>query len=444
MQGEPVIPPVEPAGSPNAAPSGSSVRPPATPQAGPASAAGPASPAGFAPTAAACPAPGAGPVPVPAVGRDPAPASPAVPAPAGPAPAGPAPARAAAASPDPGGDELSGGAAYADDDDEPFDTAAYADPADDEPFDAAAYFNPYFGPPEGADAWLARVASPVADAYLAGRPQPPGAREALAAGFTHRDREPGARGFAAGGPLDTMEPGAVLAGFADDAVDGGLASLSDDELVGLMGAARRLASRAAGIELAAIAGLDSRRAAHARAVQDWRQHEHVADEVAVALTLTCRAADKLVDLANGVARLPAVTRALAEGRVDLPKAAVYVRELAGLGGVPAAAIAAVTIADAARLTTGELGEVLRRAVLAHDPAAARKRRQKAQKDARVETWAEPRGTAALAGRDLPPPGVLAADAHVDGLARQLKAAAAPGTLEQLRAKVFLALLTCTH
>jgi hypothetical protein len=196
MQGEPVIPPVEPAGSPKAAPSGSSVRPPATPQAGPASAAGPASPAGFAPTAAACPAPGAGPVPVPAVGRDPAAASLAVPAPAGPAPAGPAsagpasagpapagpapagpaPARAAAASPDPGGDELSGGAACAGEDDEPFDTAAYADLADDEPFDAEAFFNPYFGPPEGEDAWLAWVASPVADAYLAGRQPPPGAR----------------------------------------------------------------------------------------------------------------------------------------------------------------------------------------------------------------------------------------------------------------------------
>src|SRR6266704_731085 len=139
--------------------------------------------------------------------------------------------------------------------------------------------------------------------------------------------------------------------------------------------------------------------------------------------------------------MSAVTAALAAGRIDLPKAGVYVRELAGLGDVPAAAIAAVTIADAAGLTTGELGEVLRRAVLAHDPEAAGKRREKAQQDARVETWAESGGTAALAGRDLPPAAVLAADAHVDGLARQLRAAGAAGTLERLRATVFLALLT---
>ena len=262
---------------------------------------------------------------------------------------------------------------------------------DDEPFDAEAFFNPFFGPPEGEDAWLAQVASPVADEYLASTQLPAGAREALAAGFTHKDREPGARGFAAGGPLDAMEPGAVLAGFADDAVEDGLSALSDDELVGLMGAARRLASRAAGIELAAVAGLSSRRAAHARAINDRRQAEHVADEIAVALTLTCRAADKLLDLAAGVTRLPAVTAALAAGRVDLPKATVYVQELAGLGDVAAAAIAAVTIADAAGLTTGELQDVLHRAVLACEPEAAARRRKKAQKNARVESWPENSG-----------------------------------------------------
>src|SRR6266536_3769177 len=100
---------------------------------------------------------------------------------------------------------------------------------DGEPFDAEEFFNPFCGPPEGADAWLAQVASPVADAYLASIQPAAGGPEALAAGFTHRDQVPGARGFAAGGPLDTMEPGPVLAGFAEDAIDAGLSALSDDE-----------------------------------------------------------------------------------------------------------------------------------------------------------------------------------------------------------------------
>ncbi len=312
---------------------------------------------------------------------------------------------------------------------------------DGEPFDVEAYFDPDYGPPEGEDAWLAQVASPVADEYLAAHQPAPAAREVLAAGFTHRDREPGARGWAAGGALDVMEPGPVLAGFADDAISGGLPTLSDDELIGVLCAARRLASRAAGIELAAVTDLNARREAHAVKVRDRRQAEHVGDEIAAALRLTCRAADKLLALAVDVTRLPAVLKALADGRIDLPKAGVYAAELAGLPDLPAAAIAAVTITEAAGLTTGELGALLRRLVLAHDPDAARKRRQKAEKGARVETWAEAAGTAALAGRDLPPADALAADKNIDDHARQLKKAGAPGTLEWLRAQVFTALLT---
>ena len=80
-------------------------------------------------------------------------------------------------------------------------------------------------------------------------------------------------------------------------------------------------------------------------------------------------------------------------------------------------------------------------MLAIDAEAAIKRRTKAEKDARVETWTETAGTSALAGRDLPPAHVLAADRHLDALARWLKGHGAEGTLDQLRAKVYIALLT---
>ncbi|MGD0685004.1 MAG: hypothetical protein ABSA03_07775, partial [Streptosporangiaceae bacterium] len=181
-------------------------------------------------------------------------------------------------------------------------------------------------------------------------PLPPAAREVLAAGFTHRDPEDGARGFAAGGPLDTLAPGAALAAAADTAATG-LAALNDDELVGLLCAARRLTSWAASVELRAVSGLAGRRAAHAAATGDSRQAGHVADEVAAALTLTCRSADRLLALAAAIARLPAVSAALQAGRIDMPKAIAFTGELSGLGDVAAAAVAAVTIPDAAELTT---------------------------------------------------------------------------------------------
>jgi DNA-binding PadR family transcriptional regulator len=211
--------------------------------------------------------------------------------------------------------------------------------------------------------------------------------------------------------------------------------------VGLLCAARRLSAWTASIELRAVSHLSGRRAAYAAATGDRRQADHVGDEVAAALTLTCRAADRLVSLAAGVTRLPAAAAALAAGRIDMPRAIVFTDELAGLGDVAAAAVAALVAPDAAGLTTSELRRMLHRAVLALDPEAATKRREKAQRDARVEVWAEPAGTAALAGRDMPPAEVLAADKHIDATARDLKAAGAEGTLEQLRARVFLTLLS---
>jgi uncharacterized protein DUF222 len=312
---------------------------------------------------------------------------------------------------------------------------------DEDPVDVAALDDPYCGPPDGDEAWLADVPAEVAAGYLDARPGPPPAPEALAAGFTHRDRSRGARGFAGGGSLDLMEPGPALAGFTANAFDDGLAALTDDELIGVLGAARRLSSWTASLEIGAVSQLDRRRAAAAAATRDSRQVDHVSDEIAAALTLTGRAASRLLDLAAGITRLPAAAAALAAGRIDLPRARVLADELAGLDQLTAAAAAAALASDAAGLTTGQLRDAARRLVLAIDPDAARKRREKAQKSARVECWADPSGAWSLAGRDLPPADVLAADQSIDAAARDLKAAGAEGTLEYLRSRVFLARLS---
>src|ERR1022692_2196655 len=71
--------------------------------------------------------------------------------------------------------------------------------------------DPFAGPPDGPDAWLADLSAPEVDAFLeaaamAGTAARPASREAMAAGFTHRDPDPCAAGFAAGGPLDLLAP----------------------------------------------------------------------------------------------------------------------------------------------------------------------------------------------------------------------------------------------
>jgi hypothetical protein len=279
-----------------------------------------------------------------------------------------------------------------------------------------------------------------------------GLAEAFGAGFTHRHGGHGT-GFAAGGPLDAMLPGEELAWHVAAARRGGLARLSDYELCGLAHAARRLSSWQAELELAAITELDTRRTATAGPTAPdgrsagpggraaGRGGEHVCDEVAALLRLTGRAAGDLVDLARQLARLPQTAALLAAGIIDRDRADVVAGELALLSDDDAAAVENKITPRAAEMTTGQLRARAHHAVLARDPAAGTRRRKKAEKDARVEVWAEPAGTAALAGRDLSPAGVITADKTLDADARWLRRHGTPGSHDQLRAAAYLARLT---
>ena len=299
-------------------------------------------------------------------------------------------------------------------------------------------------PPDGAEAWLAGLPTPLLEDQLQDGRSSLARLRVIAAGFLPRERIGSAActgaGFGPGEVLDTMDAGPVLASLAAAAWSGGLSQLADDELVGVLTAWRRLASWATAGELAAVAELTGRRREQAGDGASPDLVRFLPDELATALTLTLRSANRLLDVATGLARLPRTRDALARGCIDYPKALVIIDELTGLDDAQAAAIEAAIIDAAAGQTTGQLRAALRRAVLQADPAAADRRRKKAERDARVEVWTESSGTAALAGRDLPPADVLAADKRVDALARSLREAGADGTLDQLRAQVYIALL----
>jgi hypothetical protein len=108
-----------------------------------------------------------------------------------------------------------------------------------------------------------------------------------------------------------------------------------------------------------------------------------------------------------------------------------------LDAAGAAAAEALVLPGIAGKTPGQIRAAIARAVIAIDPDAARARRERAQKDARVELWREDAGTAAVCGRDLPPADALAADQRITAYARELKAAGVEGTMDQLRARAFL-------
>ena len=250
--------------------------------------------------------------------------------------------------------------------------------------------------------------------------------------------------FAHGGPLDAMTPDGTLAGLSGRACHAGLGALSDDALVGLLHASRRLSAWQSGIELAAVAELDHRRLAGSARPGWSKVSEHIAAELAAALVLTGRSADLLLGLARDLARLPAVLRALLAGEIDRARAAVFAAELAALGDRAAGAAAAAVLPGAAAMTTGQLRNALRTLVLSVDPAAARRRMTRARGDARVEAWQETSGNLALAGRELDPAGAAAADRRITAIAQALKDNGAAGTLDQLRAAVFTALLAGQH
>jgi hypothetical protein len=278
--------------------------------------------------------------------------------------------------------------------------------------------------------------------------------EVLEAGFLPRDVAPSglspladgpAAGFGSGHELDTMLSCVTLAGFADDVTGPGgrCCGASDDQLIGLLRAWDRLESWTAARKLSVITELIRRRPAPGCPpdVPDglpgaWGKF--CGDELAAATATSSQAADKTLTLAYDLAtRLPGTARALHEGIISLYKARIIAEATRILDPADAAAAEALVLHGAAGRTPGQLRAALARAITAVNPGAAQARREKAQRDTRVELWREDAGTAALCGRDLPPADALAADQRITAYARELKAAGLDGTLDQLRARAFL-------
>jgi hypothetical protein len=108
--------------------------------------------------------------------------------------------------------------------------------------------------------------------------------------------------------------------------------------------------------------------------------------------------------AKDVAALLFVVAALAAGLINERRAGVIAVGLAGLDDEPAAAVEKLIVGKAPGLPSGQLRALVRRAVLPADPDAARRPPEdKGLQDARVETFPETSGTAALSGRNLPRP-----------------------------------------
>ena len=306
-------------------------------------------------------------------------------------------------------------------------------------------------PPEFVGVPLSEIFA-AADVFEATRAAAPA--EAADAGYLHGVTPPSpppvshrgpTAGFASKAPLDRALPGVALASFCDNATggDGRCQGASDDELIGVLKAWQRMESWAAARRLAVTAELIRRRPAPGCELEGpaglpgvW--DKFCPDELGIAMAISARAADKKLALACDLAgRLPGTAQALLEGAIDEYKAQIISEATRTLNARGAAAVEALVLPGIEGRTPGQIRAALARAVLTVDPAAARRRREQAEQDARVELWREDAGTAALCGRDLPPAEALAADQRITAYARELKAAGLEGTMDRLRARAFL-------
>ena len=270
------------------------------------------------------------------------------------------------------------------------------------------------------------------------------------AGLAGLARDGAARGtgaagaFAQGRAGDGMVPGPVLAALTEQAA-GDLAALSDDELLGAAGAARRLAARAEYLELTAVAEFGRR---HARACEaskaagarpGRREGEFPGDELAWSQVSSGSAAcDKLAFAADLAARLPDTFAGLGAGKLDRYRALIIHRATACLSDAHAAEADQILAAAAPAKTYGELRAKAAAVEMKLDPEGVKRRKEEARaRHRRIEARREDSGNMAYGGRELGVEEALAAKAAVDADAVALRNAGVEGSLQNLRVMAFL-------
>ena len=226
--------------------------------------------------------------------------------------------------------------------------------------------------------------------------------------------------------------------------------LADGALAGAASAYRRLASWAQAGELAVVAQMASRSAVSDKASstsEDGRPGKVPADaygQVSLALTLSQAGAEWWTNLAVDLQwRLPGTGQALRDGVIDLARARAIAEATAALDDAKARAVEDRVLPRAGDQTTGQLRASLRRAVITADPEGAERRREAAERRAKVVLYPDAEGTASLTGQNLPGIRAAAAFARITALARALKAAGVDGGIDLLRSKVLLGLLLGT-
>jgi hypothetical protein len=249
--------------------------------------------------------------------------------------------------------------------------------------------------------------------------------------------------FARDRPADAMRPGPLLAALTEQAA-GDFGRLTDNQVLGAMSAAGRLAARAEYLRLAAVAEFTRRRDAQfqdarARGVPPGcRDGEFPDAELGMELVTSANAASDTMGLATDLeTRLPRTGAALAAGLIDAYRARIIWRHTRHLSDADAARADEILAALAPGLRYDQLAHKATAVAMKLDPAAFQRGKEQARAERqRVVAGREESGNAFLAGRELATEDALASKAHIDALAAALRRGGLPGTLQHLRVLAF--------
>src|ERR1700678_283108 len=211
-----------------------------------------------------------------------------------------------------------------------------------------------------------------------------------------------AAGFADGGAADVLAPGAVLAGLVT-AVTGPrgtvLGTLTEEEILGVLGAVQRLAAWAAWGELVTLAEFTRRRpgalagSAGARVAAEeaaWKTNESWArmlDQATLGVTVA--------------ARLPHTLAAMGQGLISGYKARIIEAQTADLSAEDVAKADVMLAAAGQVKNPGGLRDFARRQVARLGPEAAARKKDRGRREGYVRAFQEDSGNMGLSARELP-------------------------------------------
>jgi hypothetical protein len=257
--------------------------------------------------------------------------------------------------------------------------------------------------------------------------------------------EPLEAAFTDGGVLHEVLPGPQLAAAVSAVAGDGVSGLSDEELLGMVRAARKIAGWAAHAETLAEAEYAGRHLEWDTRVQAGVLNEFAPQELANETPLTPSAAgDKLRRAHAARERMPRCLALLGTGQIDDYALRIITEATAALEDVSALKADGLIAGQAAGRSWRQLRALCTRVVMSVDPTAIERNRKHAAKSKRVEVRQEYSGNGSVGLREITPEDAMAIKQNAMKWARAMRKAGRSGTLENLRADALIALALERH